>query len=101
MRIDNQFMRRVINMNILTEDHDFILITEQGCNLLERHPFRLGKVKPRPYGAKTGYDDEDLRVKPVSTRVYREPGVIMVLPGRTSNRYLQMLLQSPANKRDR
>jgi hypothetical protein len=69
MSIDNQFMRCMIDMNILTEYHDFILVTKQRCDFLKRHALRLRKENPCPYGTEAGYDDEDLRVSLVSIRV--------------------------------
>jgi hypothetical protein len=69
MCIDNQFMRRVIDMNILTKYHDFILVTKQRCDFLKRQTLRFRKEEPCPYGTEAGYDDEDLRVSLVSIRV--------------------------------
>jgi hypothetical protein len=74
MRIDHQFMGGVINVDILTENHDFILIAEQRCYLLERHALGLGKEKPGPNGAKARYDDEDLQgTRIISMRVAESP----------------------------
>jgi hypothetical protein len=69
MCINNQFMRRVINMNILTEYHDFILVTKQRCDFLKRQALCLRNEVPCPYATEAGYDDEDLRVSLVSIRV--------------------------------
>ena len=48
VRVDNQLMRRVVHVDIFTEDHDFVLVAKQRRYLLERHALCLGKENPRP-----------------------------------------------------
>lgn len=60
VRFDNELVGRVVDMDILAENHDFIVIAKEGSNLFQRYAFGLWQEEPRPYGAETRDNDEYL-----------------------------------------
>lgn len=68
MHVNNQVMRVPVNMDVLTEHHDFINVAKQSCDLLQRNTLSFRQKENGANTTQAGNDDEHEEETPSDVR---------------------------------